>query len=124
MGLDRLSNPWGWCSKLAPRASLLLRVEPLGAKPKASLDGLPGFATQLIARKTAPPKGFGQKRALCSSNRLRVPTGTRRAMLAIKSSRFWTRTRMAGVLNNIPGCSLLFLDEPRVPTYIANLLSK
>ncbi|MFZ9233220.1 MAG: hypothetical protein ACO226_02855, partial [Hylemonella sp.] len=55
------------CSKLAPRAALLLRVEPQGVKPKASLDGLPGFATLWIARKTAPLTkkgiGFGQKPA-------------------------------------------------------------
>ena len=30
------------------------RDEPQGVKPKASLDGLPGFATLWIACKTAP----------------------------------------------------------------------
>ena len=72
----------------APCAAWILRDEALGAKPKASLYGLPGFATQRIARKTAPPKGFGQKKALCPPNRLRVPSGTRRAVLADKSSCF------------------------------------
>jgi hypothetical protein len=38
-----------------------LRVEPHGAKPKASLGGLFGFVTQWIARKTAPPKGARPK---------------------------------------------------------------
>jgi hypothetical protein len=33
---------------------VVLRDEPQGAKPKASLDGLPGFATPRIARKTTP----------------------------------------------------------------------
>jgi hypothetical protein len=46
-------------NKSAPRAAWLLRDEAQGAKPKASLHGLPGLATQRIARKTTPPKGFG-----------------------------------------------------------------
>ncbi len=40
-----------------PRATVLFRDEMLGARPKASLDGLPGLATTQIARKSAVPSG-------------------------------------------------------------------
>jgi hypothetical protein len=40
-----------------PRATVLYRDELVGARPKASLDGLPGLVTPQIARKSAVPQG-------------------------------------------------------------------
>ena len=48
-----------------PRATVFFRDEILGARPKASLDGLPGLVTTELARKSDRPFGLGQKRALC-----------------------------------------------------------
>ena len=50
----------GWCSKLVLCAAWLLRDEARGAKSKASLNGLPEFATQRIARKTTARQGSAQ----------------------------------------------------------------
>ena len=59
-------------NKSAPCAAWILRDEAQDANPRARLAALPGFATPRIARKTAPPKGFGSKPALCPPSLLPV----------------------------------------------------
>src|SRR6185369_7896287 len=52
-----LFGAWGSSEQVMPRATVLFRDEMLGARPKASLDGLPGLATTQISRKSAVPSG-------------------------------------------------------------------
>jgi len=47
----------GSSEQVMPRATVLFRDEILGARPKASLDGLPGLVTTEIARQSAVPSG-------------------------------------------------------------------
>jgi len=82
-----------------------LRDEAQGANSRASLDGLPEFATQRIARKTTARKGSAKNGRLahllacvCHRHTLRQ-AGT-------PSIPFLIRTRMAGVIQSMPKASI------------------
>jgi len=79
---------------------VLWRDEPPGAKSRTSLDGLSDFATQRIARQSAPREGSAQNGRL-TQLLLLVCQGHTAHQAGTPSIPFWTRTRMAGVLNTI-----------------------
>jgi len=100
-----------------PRATVLFRDEMVGARPKASLDGLPGLVTPQIARKSAVPEGGANKRARvcgphgkgsdkngpfahqvpgrCAQHRLRNVGG--------QIIPFLSRARVAALIQSLPG---------------------
>jgi hypothetical protein len=88
------------CISRAVRGDVL-RDEPLGAKPKARLRALPGFATKGIARKTAPRRVRPKTGALPTKPLARsygyVTRGVGEQFIP-----FLTRTRMAGLMQSIP----------------------